>query len=240
MSTLSDDLWAQVGLHLKPRHLFKLILTCKRIRRVVDTERYWNRVAAQLVWRACEQMELEPREFPQDGDRLPPIDEAYNLFHLIGLDRGYYHGMEMFLRRIQATIDAYGQLKEEPGPWFAGFHAIPGLRERTLRLYMDTASTYWYGIRLPKPVGDEETISMKEMARRITLLEWVECKNPVKQDWPKIQQFIFDLEDDPMPGVYKRRFFRRLGALVWDLDRTYDAPEQGLPMLALAVEACIF
>lgn len=240
---LSDDMWAQVGLHVKPRHLFKLMLTCKRIRRAVDTERYWTRVAAHLVWRGSEHMELVSREHPMTDDRMPPIDEAYNLYYLIGLDRGYYHGMEMFLRRIQETIDAYGrpEEEEEPGPWFAKFHEIVGLRERTIRMYAETTGLDWFGWRMPTLQGDESRISMKELARRMTVFEWVDRTKAARNGWPRMQRFVFEMEDDPMPSVYKRRIFRQLNRLVWGL-LEFDLEEEQAPMIPmlLTMEACIF
>jgi hypothetical protein len=231
--SLSDDMWAQVGLHLKPRHLLKLMGTCKRVWRAVDTEEYWTRVAAHLVWRASEHMELNSREYPLDDDRMPPISEAHNLYYLIGLDCGYHHGMELFLRRIQETIDAYGRPGEEedeegPGQWFAGFHGVPGLRERTIRMFTENVYEGWHGTRLPRLQGDEDRIPMKELARRATLQEWTDHR---KRGWPTMRKIVFDMEDEPTSGVYKRRIFRKLRRLVWgltDLDAEKGGPGEEL------------
>ena len=83
---LQEDVWRSVSLHLKPRHLSKLMLTCKTMLRCVDTDQYWTRVAAHLVCRGCDWMELHSEEFPEETDVLKPISEV-NLYYLIGLDR---------------------------------------------------------------------------------------------------------------------------------------------------------
>ena len=235
---LSDDAWGHVGLHLKPRHLSKLMRTCKRVRLAVDTDRYWTRAAAHLVWRGSEYMELHSREFPSADDLLPPVDEAYNLYYLVGLDRGYYHGMEMFLRRIQETISVYGRVPGYQGGWWAEFHGVEGLRNRTVKLYVETAAPCWFGTKLPKLEGDEDRIDMKEMARRVTILDWVQSKTGQRSEWPRMRKFVCDLEDDPMPAVYKRRIFRKLHKLVWALMDAETGDE--LPTSVVAGDICIF
>jgi hypothetical protein len=216
---LTDDGWALVGLHLKPRHLFKLILTCKRIGRAVDTERYWTRVAAHLVWRGKHHMELASREFSTEDDLLAPVDEAHNLFYLVGLDCGYYHGMELFLQRMQDTIDAYSRQRYDHCRWWwSEFNGVPSLRDRTVKMYMDGQSSSIYSERPLAMVGDERTIDMKELARRVTVQDWMAPeKSGARNNWAKMRQFVCDLEDDPMPSVYKRRVLGRLNKLVWSM-----------------------
>lgn len=215
---LPDDAWTHVGAHLKPRHLSKLMRTSKHIKRLVDNEGYWTRVAAHLVWRANACMELQTGEFPEETDRMPPVSEL-NLYYMVGLDRGYCWGMERFLSRIQETIDVYSQ--KRPGvtgdEWWAEFHGVRGLRERTIKMYVETAGDEWYGLRLPKLKGDEDRIDMKELARRVTILDWVESKTGKGWGWPKMRKYVCELEDDPMPAIYKRRIFRNLNRLIWSL-----------------------
>ncbi len=100
-SKLPDEIWVQIGLHLKPRHLAKLIRVSKKMKKLVDNDAYWTRVAAHAVWRQKECLELRSWE----GENFAPIE--VNLYDMLALDRGYFWGMELFLGRLNETIDFY-------------------------------------------------------------------------------------------------------------------------------------
>jgi hypothetical protein len=93
---LSHDTWMQIGLHLKPRHLAKLLRTSKSMKNIVDNEAYWTRVAAHAAWHDCCLMDLHPMD--RGFERLQPMQ--HNLYYMIWLDRGYYWSMERFFERI--------------------------------------------------------------------------------------------------------------------------------------------
>jgi len=40
--------------HLKPRHVYKLMLTSKAVKAAVDTEKYWERPAVHIMFRRFE------------------------------------------------------------------------------------------------------------------------------------------------------------------------------------------
>ena len=98
-----DDAWLQIGLHLKPRHLAKLMRTSKAINTVVDNDAYWTRVAAHLAWRDCGIMEVH--RHPDEFDILPTVPRC--LYYMMGMSRGYYWSMERFLKRVDEVIDYY-------------------------------------------------------------------------------------------------------------------------------------
>lgn len=211
---LPPDVWVIIGSMLKPRHLSRLLRTNKTLLRLlVDNEEYWTRVAAHLVWRGSEGMELNSREFPEASDMLPV--EEHNLYYLIGLDCGYKRGMDLFIERIQLTIDARSVLPNDPGPWWAEFQLIPTLRERTVKFYLETSGQHWFGMFLPAIRGDEKEISMRELARRVTEQDWVARNRDVTR--MIIKDFVCRMEDANIPAASKRFCFRQLGSLLWRL-----------------------
>ena len=244
---LSADGWRSVGLHLKPRHLFRLLLTCKAVKTHVDNEHYWTRVAAHLVWRGCEWLELHSREFPEDTDVLAPMPES-NLYYMIGLDRGYYWGMEKFLQRIQEVMEFHGmsgESQDEDVPWIKEIMALPSLRERTIKYYMDSAENR-HGVyhtcnedrwlsRIPRLRGDEAGISMKVLAKRLTHEDWVKGKKTASK--MKMKDFVCRLEDYDMPAKYKQLFSRELSNLIWGMI-TVDGVK--LSPTEMALNVCLF
>jgi hypothetical protein len=52
---------------------------------------------------------------------------------------------------------------------------------------------------------------MKELARYETISFWkTQNESLLGKHWPKIQKFLCQLEDDPMPAKYKRQVFRSM------------------------------
>lgn len=211
---LTPDAWTNVGTCLKPRHLAKLLQTNKALCKVLDNETYWTRVAAHLVWRGSDCLELHTREFPEEEDRLPVLEE-HNLYYMLGLERGYKWGIDLFIDRIQAAIDAYSTLPDGPGPWWAEFKVIPSLRDRTVKFYTETTGQHWYGIHLPYIKGDEQQISMKELAKRVTEQDWIRGKSDTTRKI--LKAFVCKMEDADIPPASKRYCFRELNTLFWRL-----------------------
>ena len=88
VDVLPREIWTIIGLHLRPRHLVKLMLTCKTINMAVNNEMYWTRVAAHLQWRSCEFMNTSSSQ----------------LYFMNGLQCGYYAGMNHFLDYLEDVI----------------------------------------------------------------------------------------------------------------------------------------
>jgi hypothetical protein len=236
---LQEDEWRSISLHLKPRHLSKLLLTCKTIQRWVDTNLYWTRVAAHLVCRGCAWMELQSGEFPEETDILKPIP-GVNLYFLIGLDRGYFWGVERFLLRIQEAIEVYStseKCEAVTGRWLSQFLEIPSLQDRIVKVYVESTQRSESGwvCSLPRIRGDETCVPMKELAKRMTHKDWIKGKNnPMRK---RLKDFVCKLEDDPMPAQYKRFFSRELHSLIWSLI-TVDGVE--LCPTEVAMDICLF
>jgi hypothetical protein len=199
---LSDDIWVHIGLHLKPRHLSQLMRTCKRVNRLVDNEAYWTRIAAHLTLRDSWLADVDwPRGEKQPSpacDLLPAGNPS--LYYMVGLDQGYYQSMQCFLQRIPDTLDACMRIGSENDREYARKGVGLTLQEITL----DIAKQRW-----PRVHG-----KLKSFAKAATLEFWVTDKtNRLGDKWRRVQKFLCEIEDDPMPAVYKRRIFRKM----WDL-----------------------
>ena len=186
--TLSDDEWAKIGLHLKPRYLALLIRTSKQVKKSVDNEAYWTRVAFHLVWRNDECIET----FQSFGDDvLTPLKE--NLYELLALDAGYYQGMELFIKRVDEAIIIYRNLDRDPEECCALWEKFKtmSLKEKTL--------DHEFGPMSP----ERSQMTMKEVAKECMLKSLSE---PEKL----LNAFVIDLEDDPMPAKYKKMVMKKL------------------------------
>jgi len=106
MPSLPDDVWRQIGLHLKPRHLRNLMATNKHIKSVVDNENYWARVAFHLVWRHVDDMELVLVCIEQaECLRLPhPVGDLCRLTYV---PDGYKAGVDQMFARVDQCARLY-------------------------------------------------------------------------------------------------------------------------------------
>jgi hypothetical protein len=200
---LSDDAWMQIGLHLKPRHLYKLMCANKRIKLLVDNEIYWTRVAAHLCLRDHWMIEVYSPHCEDNipSNRiLPPLEASH--YYMVGLDQGYFRAMQCFMQRIQDSIEAYTLLGDEDDlEYVSRFHGCT-LGTAIQSLIADYRRTS----RTPPGVD-----TMKDLARYGTISFWKTRKDLyLGEDWPKIQKFLCQLEDDPMPAKYKRQVFRSM------------------------------
>ena len=108
--TEMDDAWRCIGLHLQPRHVFKLMQTSKAIRRCVDNDEYWERAALHMQW---------VEHFRLRGIKAPCVS-------LTGLSciaqGGYYAAMNRSVETIRACLSArwrellYVRLDHDPQP----------------------------------------------------------------------------------------------------------------------------
>ena len=207
MNTLSPDVWVLVGLHLKPRYLAKLMRTSKTVKKLVDNETYWTRVAAHLVWRNCDCMEMY--KFTDDGDILPHIEQ--NLYYMLGLDHGYYWGMERFFQRIDEVIDYYSANdREEYREWWQNLKCM-SLVEKT-REWMKEGEKSFGG----KWTSEELDMSMKEVTK-IEMVASLSIHTTPEDDDKMYNKFLCDIEDEQIPPEYKRTIMKKLDKMLWDL-----------------------
>ena len=141
---------------------------------------------------------------------------------------------------MQEAIDVHSSseyCKEEPGRWLSQFRDIPSLQDRTIKIYVESterSESGWIS-SLPRLKGDESSVPMKELARRLTHQDWIKGKhNPM---WKRMKAFVCKLEDDPMPAKYKRFFSRELNSMIWGLI-TVDGVE--ISPTEVAMDVCLF
>jgi hypothetical protein len=238
MALLPYDAWVLIGLHLKPRHLFKLLVTSKGVNQLVDNNGYWTRVAAHQVWRDFDGMEID--EAPGHSDVLPRIE--HNLAHMIGLDHGYFWSMNRFIQRIEEVIDYYSENDD--------LEAMRGLWVRLKSMSLEEKTRVWWierarlaeGILMlttePGALQRERPNSMKGIAEE-------ETEDSTKNSDPRFNRFVAEMEDDPMPLQFKRHFFRKLDHLLWSSIRRPQGDSTGRLQwgcchAALAIGICKF
>ena len=93
---LSTELLQLISLHLKPRHLYKLLQTSKPIKALVDNESYWERVASHMHFR--DYFELGIRDHPSTDPKI------YGLYTMRFLEKGYYSSMNDFIWRVRDMV----------------------------------------------------------------------------------------------------------------------------------------
>lgn len=207
MALLQADAWIQIGLHLKPRYLAKLMQTCKGIRAAVDNKTYWTRVAAHMVWRRCENLEI----FDHEGELfkgLPLVEE--NLFHLLGLEHGYYWGMERFLWRLDEAI-AFDSIhgRELPAEWWQTIAPMT-LEDRT-REWLKVGEDF-NGKKWPAQYAH---LSMQQLAKRLTIQSLSIRDDRCDYDG-HFNRFLCEIEDEDIPVKYKRSMMKKFKNLIWN------------------------
>lgn len=202
---LSSEVWTLIGLHLKPRHLIKLAATCKQVQKAVDNEIYWTRVYTHLLWRSCEELEIQ---VIVGCDTLPCIEDG--LYHMVGVEKGYYWGMQRFFQRMDEAIEYYSENDskytfDDESEWWASLKHM-SMAERNKAL-----------VRKEKRIKHEYT-TMKGMAR-IEMIKSMVHKTVDSQqtegEQRNFNRFVCEIEDDPMPIKYKRAMLRKIAILFW-------------------------
>ena len=136
VDVIPREIWNMIGLHLRPRHLVKLMLTCKTMNMIVNNETYWTRVAAHIEFTYCSSIDMIPTQ----------------MYYLTNLECGYYEGMNKFLQMIDEIIDDT-------------FSEYQGMNLRMQILSMFNGERIECG-KYANIMGEVESITMKEFAKR--------------------------------------------------------------------------
>jgi hypothetical protein len=201
---LPPDAWVLIGLHLRPRYLARLMLVSKDINKLVDNENYWTRVAAQLVLRDFNTMEVLP--FASEYDSKPRI--PHDLYCMMGLDHGYYWGMQMLLQRMEDMIDYHMKEETDEPKWWSN---SPGWWDQIKAMTLAERTTEFYVMNKVinnKPItGNEFIWSMKDIAAAETLD--TDLFEPADRHGLK-RRVICEIEDCPMPSAIKQNILQDL------------------------------
>ena len=182
-STILPEVWTLIGVHLPQRHLYKLLCTSKQVRDAVDNHDYWTHVAAQLIWRDCECMEIHPCG-PCTTDVMPRV--GLDLYDIPRTDGDYQVLMQRFFVRMEQMREIYTkgaqQMVDEgvhvclfgnndfgPAWWLFWFNQP--LSKRNVHFFVVTATFNNIGLK-----NDESGIPQKELARRKTLAALAEAQ----------------------------------------------------------------
>lgn len=201
------DTWMQIGLHLKPRHLSKLMRTSKTINDIVDNEAYWTRVAAYAAWHECCLLDVDPLNM--GFEKLQPL--RHNIYYMLGLDHGYYWTMERFFERMQECIVFYaGSTSDEDAShkkWCLQLKPM-SLAERTMaRIRERGYETDTGELSTMKAVAKAEAARMMLYSNSGRSAQTSACVN----------KFMRIMDDDPTPAAHKRAIFKKLDAFLYEL-----------------------
>ena len=75
-------------MHLRPRHLLKLMCTSSTMKKIAESEEYWEMVAMHLIWRS----RIEDFYY----EKYAKAKYAFNIYHMADVERGYFWGMCKF------------------------------------------------------------------------------------------------------------------------------------------------
>lgn len=106
---LSPEIFRELQMHLKPRHLAKLLQTCSYLNMLLGSNNeYWTRVAAHLVWRNHVGLVThEDVSYSQNS-----VLSRY--FDMVNLPRGYKVAMNEFLALISKEMRRVHEDKDDP------------------------------------------------------------------------------------------------------------------------------
>jgi hypothetical protein len=199
----------QIGLHLKPRHLAKLLRTSKTINKIVDNEAYWTRVAAHAAWHDCCFMDLHPMD--RGFERLQPMQ--HNLYYMIGLDRGYYWSMERFFERLDECIEFYSNSTDVDD----ARHKQWCIKLKPMSLAERTWARVEFRDNLMGTLSGAHA-SMKELAKsECGKLMIYSNSGRSAETSACINKFMRAMDDEPIPAAYKRAMFKKLDDFLYEL-----------------------
>jgi hypothetical protein len=186
---LPHDVLRHIGLHLKPRHLYKLMVASKRLLRVVDCNVYWERAAAHAVLRHIYSMEIEP-----GPNQICRFARRRGLFNLVNVD--YCKSIDCVIQRARRIMGDHLNVAEL-------------VRAGEAIILMDPDN--YCSIHAAFAHG---AATMKEVVKRETFRVLAEQSSVGH----KVRKFQRELDDDGgLSGAAKTYFMRKLGVLLTDV-----------------------
>ena len=94
--SLSPELIARIQFELSPMHLMPLLVSCKGMRQLLDSNKdYWEHVAVHLIWQ-----------------REPHFYRAINVCQLLFPEDNHRQTMELVMQGFRSTLRGYGSETE--------------------------------------------------------------------------------------------------------------------------------
>ena len=186
---LPHDVLRHIGLHLKPRHLYKLMVASKRLLRVVDCTSYWERAAAHAVLRHNYSMEIEP-----GPNQICLFPQRRGLFGLVNVD--YREGIDCVIERARHVLGDHLNVAEL-------------VRAGEAIILIDPHNYHHIHAALARSAA-----TMKDVVKRETL-RVLEDQTSVGH---KVRKFQRELDDYAgLSGAAKAYVMGKLGALLKDV-----------------------
>jgi hypothetical protein len=214
---LSPELCREIQMHLKPRHLAKLLQTCKYLNMLLGTNNeYWTRVAAHLVWRNHVGI-TNHDDIEKNCEMVPNC-----LIDMVNLSRGYKTAMNEFVLLIGKEMARVHDDEEEddmdPDKWrvFAGAPL-----DVQVRVGMQTF------INWDEAVGynsmSDTLLPMREIAMKIAVetATWAQqgTSKEASQRHMGMVRYINDLDDDnTIPIATKQRLMQGLAKAMTSIE----------------------
>jgi len=105
LALLPRDVLMHMALHLKPRHLYKLMRASKRLLQIVDCNSYWERAAAHAVLRHIYDLEIEP-----GPNQVCRFAKRRGLFNLVNVD--YCKSIDCIIQRARQVFGNHLTVEE--------------------------------------------------------------------------------------------------------------------------------
>ena len=201
---LSPELLGLITHHLKPRHVFKLMLTSKEVKSRVDNEHYWERAAVHAVWRHFEAVEIVDCD-----DKHRKFPKLSGLYDLVNLDLGYYETINEIVRRVRQVTAC------ENDPSSAWRELADAPLSALVRAGEETICREALNFQECHPeYAQQEARTMKDVVKR-------EVSASLREDSSmsaKLRKFQREMDDDiAIPLQSKRYFMRKFGDLFWNV-----------------------
>ena len=169
---LSDELWQIISFHLKPRHFFKLMCSCKGMKSLLDNDTYWERVALHAVLtQVFDCFSEEPMKYK-------------GFFRMVLLKDGYCESMNIFIARVRYVIgnELSGKMmKQWRGLENAPLHRL--VREGEMAIMKFKHKKY----------NKIATPTMKDVVKKEVLCD-LEFNNG--RFYRKLRKFLMNIDDD--------------------------------------------
>ena len=177
---------------------------------------------------------MEIYTFAEDFDVLPRIE--HNLYYMLGLDHGYYWGMERLFQRMEEVIEYYSlpvNSTDGDHEWWESLKCM-SLAEKTREWMKEEEKTSG-----KKRTSEELHMSMKEVARTETIASLFIHRSPDNKEY---NTFLCAIEDEQMPTAHKRIIMRKLKTMLWGIwnANVLNSPDRYYCPTDIAQSVCRF
>jgi hypothetical protein len=204
---LGPELVMMIARHLLPRHLYKLMQTSKFVKKTVDTEEYWERVALHSVFRHYDITEIMECD---EKDRVFP--KLSGLYYLVNLEHGYCKTMDIIIARVRDVMGRDYDCDDKT--WKTLVNAPISTLVRAGEKEICTDLGFVFDTLTVNSYKEHPAVTMKDVVKR-------EVNNDIGKDTPskrQLRKFKHKMDDDIyFSRTDKKRFMQDFSELMSDL-----------------------